>query len=296
MCIRDRYMGASKQILEISEKNKTSIMKDYDEQEDCDEDKEEEFKQNYEEYNDLMQMCMELHGILIKLYRVKIEKFIINNIAPFFYKSIMRASSSEFEILYCVCFFDDLLEFGSQEVFNKAFPEIAKKFLSLTENQESDDIIQSIGYGFGVFAMKADKAAFAPFKSSILQFIAKTVSASDAFSEEKAVSTECVVGALGKVGLYQYDSNDGVSQEALVKFVELLPLKNEPEEAQNVHRLILKEILNKNQVLVSQGAEFQHKLEQAIGRIKETFNKNPELEILDDEGALLLQSVLGSSS
>ena len=36
-------------------------------QEDCDEDQKEDFQGEYESYNDLMQVLMELYGYLIKL-------------------------------------------------------------------------------------------------------------------------------------------------------------------------------------------------------------------------------------
>ena len=54
--------------LKLQEKLKSKTMNDYqDVQEDCDEDQKEDFQGEYESYNDLMQVVMELCGYLIKL-------------------------------------------------------------------------------------------------------------------------------------------------------------------------------------------------------------------------------------
>ena len=59
---------------------------------------------------------MEISGILLKLYKGYIEKTIINTIAPYYYQTIKNKASTDSEILYCVCLFDDILEYCSLEV------------------------------------------------------------------------------------------------------------------------------------------------------------------------------------
>ena len=70
----------------------------------------------------------------------------------------------------------------------------------------------------------------------------------------------------------------------------MLPLKNEPEEAQNVHRMLLKEILNKNEFLLK--VVDGEGVKKMIEGIKSIENNNPELEILDDEGKQLLKQIV----
>lgn len=101
--------------------------------------------------------------------------------------------------------------------------------------------------------------------------------------------TECAVGALGKLALYQNTSDLKTRGEILRKFLAMLPLKNEPEEAQNIHRMLLKEILNKNQGLLN--VVEGETLKKAVEGINFVESSNPELEILDDEGKQLLKQI-----
>ena len=106
---------------------------------------------------------------------------------------------------------------------------------------------------------------------------------------QKIVCTECAIGALGKLALYQNTNDVKIRSEIMGKFLSMLPLKNEPEEAQNVHRMLLKEIKNKNEFLLKVvDAEGLKKIVMGIQSIE---NNNPELEILDDEGKDLLKQI-----
>ena len=75
----------------------------------------------------------------------------------------------------------------------------------------------------------------------------------------------------------------------MTKFLGLLPLKNEPEEAQNVHKMLLREILNKNEFLLK--VVDGEGLKKMVGGIMAIESNNPELEILDDEGKQLLKQI-----
>ena len=59
---------------------------------------------------------MEISGTLLKLYKSSIEKTIISTVAPYYYQTIKNKGSTDSEILYCVCLFDDMLEYCSFEV------------------------------------------------------------------------------------------------------------------------------------------------------------------------------------
>lgn len=77
--------------------------------------------------------------------------------------------------------------------------------------------------------------------------------------------------------------------EIFRKFLGCLPLKNEPEEAQNVHRMVLKEILNKNEFLLKfADGDCLKKVVEGISCVE---SNNPELEILDDEGKQLIKQI-----
>lgn len=69
----------------------------------------------------------------------------------------------------------------------------------------------------------------------------------EAFGEDKIDMTENCIGALGKVAIYQ--TND---LAALKKFLQLMPLKNDMEEAQDINGWFLTLISQKNPKLLSQ--------------------------------------------
>jgi hypothetical protein len=137
-----------------------------------------------------------------------------------------------------------------------------------------------------------DRQSFSQFKSEVLEIIANLITAPDAYSDEKAYCTDNAIGALGKIALYQSESNDKLSEEILLKFLQLLPLKNDSEEAQTVHKMLLDEIMNKNNFLASCSQDVQNVLLTAINNIKSEDINNPELEILDDYGKQLINNIL----
>ena len=114
--------------------------------------------------------------------------------------------------------------------------------------------------------------------------------------------TETVVGAFGKlckifviIGLYQLDSSDQKNQERTANFVGTLPLQTDPEEAQYINRLFLKEVHRQNQNLfASEGLKTICK--EAIVKMNSLASNNPELEILNDEGLQLLQKTIAMTN
>lgn len=179
-------------------------------------------------------------------------------------------------------------------MFNKAAGGALKKFLELSKKQDNLDIKHSAVYGLGVICRRMDKSSFKEVQGEILQVLSDIITASDAFSEEKAGLTENAISALGKVALYQSEKSDKFSEDIMLKFLQLLPLKNEFEEAQAAHKMLLQEVINKNDALVHSSPEVQKALVTAISNINKVNLDNPESEILDDESKNLITQVMNS--
>jgi len=278
--------------IKMCERLKKEVMKKFGDMDDCDEDKEEELKEEYEEVNDIMQVVMDLTGVLLKLYKSSIEKLVLANIAPYYFQTIKTKEATDNEILYCICLVDDMLENCSTELFNQAVTEITPIFLNFCQTSENLDILQSAAYGLGVIATKIDKSSFKTAKQEFITVLSNIIMHQNAYTEERVVATECAIGALGRIAVYQGEPSDKLSQEVLMKFLQLLPLKHEPEEAQNVHYMLLQEIVNKNQMLTMNNPEVQTMLMKVINDIKTIGINNPEMEILDDKGKLLLNQMI----
>lgn len=170
---------------------------------------------------------------------------------------------------------------------------IMKNFLAMANNQSNTDILQSSVYGFGVIAKRMNQSSFSEFKNEALGILSNIITAKDAFSEDNAVCTDNAIGALGKIAIYQGQANDNTSTQVLNKFLELLPLKNDSEEAQAVHRLFLEEIAGKNQYFSSCSQETQSLMIQAIQKIRNHDANHPDDEILEERGRQLIESIIG---
>ena len=59
---------------------------------------------------------MELSGILVKMYKEKVENIIEQYIIPDYYKMFTNKNATENEILYSSCIFGEFLEFCSMNV------------------------------------------------------------------------------------------------------------------------------------------------------------------------------------
>jgi hypothetical protein len=155
--------------LKVVDKLKQECLKDYGELEDCDEEKEAEFNEEYEEYNDVCQVVMELTGVLMKLYKDNLEGVVGTQLSPHFFNILKNKNATDNEILYAICFFDDLLLHCSQNAFNVAGLEMTKLFLEIFKTSTSIDVIQSTVWGLGVFAKRSDPNAFRPLLPEVCQ-------------------------------------------------------------------------------------------------------------------------------
>ena len=150
------------------------------------------------------------------------------------------------------------------------------------------DIIQSIVYGFGVMSQKTPSNIFSTYYETIYNDLNQVISNPKAFSEDNIVCTECAIAAFGKLGLFQPNQDLKIRENIVTSFLSALPLKNEAEEAQNTHLILLKEVLNKNEML----CKFENNVSKTLNDIKNQSLNNPEMEILNDEGRKIISQLL----
>jgi hypothetical protein len=153
---------------------------------------------------------------------------------------------------------------------------------------------QSAIYGLGVFAKRMDKNTFSNIKNTVLGLISKVVTSNKNMDEAQADVFDNAVGALGKVALYQGTTGDKFSEDVLTNFLQFLPLKNDYEEGQAVHRMLLEEIINKNEFLANSSQDAQNCIMETIKRIHNDDTSNPENEILSDKGRELMGMILSN--
>ena len=164
--------------------------------------------------------------------------------------------------------------------------------MELCQKNEDMDVVQSAVYGLGVIASRYKKADFKHIKTEILNIISAIITHPEANSEDRIIATENAIGTLGTLAIFQGEAGDKISQEILMRFLQYLPLKHDSEQAQKTHYMVLENIINKNEMLTLNNVEIQNQLLKVVNDFKSIESNNPEIEILDDKGKLLLNQML----
>jgi hypothetical protein len=68
---------------------------------------------------------------LIKLYNKETENYIANTLGAFYMNTFASKNATDNEIIISICFFDDLMEYGSEDLFRNAFPQLFKLYLEV---------------------------------------------------------------------------------------------------------------------------------------------------------------------
>lgn len=226
---------------------------------------------------------MEICGIIAKLYGMQLEPLFVSKIIPYYANFWQNAGKSSVLELACICFFCDYIEYmKSSSMHSTIARQVGQKFVEAM-SKDDRDIIQSAGYGLGLIAEHAP-ADFKAILVPAVQSLAVIVKDPESRNEDNATSTECAIGALGKIGFFHYNG-ELVGPAFIKEYLSLLPLKAESEEAQNVHKLLFTQIIAHNPALTGCIEETKAALE----RIHLTNTNEPSLEIVKTEDLPLLQ-------
>ena len=250
---------------------------------DLDDEEIEEIENEIDNKAKIVTHVMEIAGIISKLYQVQCETPFMAKLIPHFVNFWETAGNSSRLRLAAICFFCDVIENLRGASFHAELArQVGKKYIDAM-NSSDRDTIQSAGYGLGLIAHYAP-TQFREIQPQAIECMAKIVKEPDARSEEKEESTECIVGALGKIAMFHYDGAV-VGPVFMQQFMAMLPLKAESEEAQSVHRLLFEQILAKNPALMASVEQVKGALE----RIHATATTEPTLEIVKTEDMPLIQ-------
>ena len=97
------------------------------------------------------------------------------------------------------------------------------------------DIQQSAVYGLGVCAQIASPEVYRNYADAIAGSLFKMLQNPLCRTAEYIVATECAVGALGKIAVFQ-------QRDLLEMWLQWLPISTEIEEAQSVNGLFLRHL------------------------------------------------------
>ena len=108
-------------------------------------------------------------------------------------------------------------------------------------HSESDDVKNTIAYGFGEFGYFLPKDKFGPFMERACGLIKAITRREGAFSDENIVATENAMGALAKLAYKQMDGVN-VTEEDLVGVLGQMPFKSDECESQKSHSILVAEL------------------------------------------------------
>ena len=114
-----------------------------------------EFEDIIDDIEKLNTNVMEISGEFMKHFKEPITASVKTHLVPHFAQLLNKVDPIDAEIIDACCFFIDVLENLSMEIFGELYLEVTKKFFELfdAKRQEQDrSILQSTGFGFGVIA------------------------------------------------------------------------------------------------------------------------------------------------
>ena len=100
---------------------------------------------------------MEINGNVFKIYKEDLSQVSMNYLAGLFeniWTNALQNTKNDNEIVQAMCYFQDLMEYGSLQDFNQVYPMIIKNCLA--KPTQNSDIIHNTVYGFGLIGQRVD--------------------------------------------------------------------------------------------------------------------------------------------
>lgn len=234
---------------------------------------------------------MELSGQLADIFKGAVEPVIKENCLNFFALALNGFKDlTEDELLDCMCFFCDFVEHSSHSDPN-VMADLSVKFLEIAAaNEESDDVLQTVIYGLGVFGFYLTQEQFSPFLAKTVNMIKTKISLPEAFDQDNIVASESSMGAFAKLCYKQMDGQS-LTNADLVAVLSRMPYGAEETEAQTSHKILLEEFIAGNKVLAENKDAVKSALEKIAKHIDEQ-TEDSEVNVLRVQDRALLQQAL----
>jgi len=262
-------------------------MKGYKSEDLKDEDVLFEFEDKMEEVSCLDQSIMELCGELIKFndstgaYSAMLQQTLI----PFYQEILGRSSQfSQMEIIYALCFFADLIEFGNEKFLNEFAPwSIGMGLSKLQQYPEDLDFIQTLAFFMGTAAYMIPAGTHTQLIQTIMTSLYQFLQAPFLQSEEAKVCMDNVFAAFVKLFLKHWKqlcSTEEQICETLKAVKTRLPLTNDKVESQTMNHIFVGELSVNNEFLLGTPARSSITSEM-VAQIKAAMIANGPGEITD---------------
>ena len=277
----------NKHMLEESERLKKDLVEEYNGYDLKDPEVLEELEENMQFYCGIDQKVMELNGEIVKFELPEVvDQFIITNIGSIF-NAWANNPRDSLEVLYPMCFYTDIMEFGSEKAFKCYFELSVEYCLKVVENpkyNQDDDIIQTLFFFLGCAMWRVPTNSQTVVAQKVVDLLTKFLSNPGAMSDSKELLVENAIAALIKIFINHSESlleNEEKCTNTLRELFSKLPLLNDCEESEVINRFIMLKLQENNRFIT--GNDDRKQITKLMfNRLKEELAKHSGEDIVDD--------------
>lgn len=255
------------------------------------------YKEVLDEIEKVFLYTMEIAGQYMRIFKEDVSQIMKVKLFPLFVENMNKSENTEHEVIDSMCFFIDCCEFLSYEFFQEIYEGVLNKFFEIYaahKDNEDRDVVQSLSFGLGVIAQKLPSDQFAPFAKNVFGILEEVISVPDNMSEDNNYATENALSSLLKLVYFQKDGQI-ISDVQAIKYLRMLPLTQDLDEALAVNKFLIEQVENKNPNILGEGNCNASELEKALNRIAEFHQNDPELKTLDEDLVIRLNNILSSN-
>ncbi|CAG9318757.1 unnamed protein product [Blepharisma stoltei] len=225
--------------------------------------------------NKILRLIMEIIGKLLKSFKKDFQNIFLMNFKDIYAQYLFKDDAEKLEILSALCIFIDYVEFTEDLFWEPGKCRIIEQMLKYS-NAKNKEIRQSALYGIGVCAQVCNVKEFSIYLEKAIEAVKAAITDPNARSKKYDISTDCAIGALGKIALFH-------KNELIEEWLNYLPIKAEPEESQNVHKLFLSNY---------ERLKCYPRSNNIISELARLRIDEKNIDILDNEGLEILTQIL----
>jgi hypothetical protein len=238
---------------------------------------------------------MELTGQLVEIFKDQAAEVVKQNSLSYWAEMLQNFNEiTEEEVIDSLCYFCDVIDNTSESKNEDTVLQLMNKYVEIVQSNhgQSEDVKNTVAYGFGEFAYFLPKDKYASFLPKACGFIKKITRVDGAFTDEHIIATENAMGALAKIA-YKHIDGTNVTEEDLIGVLGQMPLKADENENMKSHSILIAELHDATSV-VNTSAAVNQAAKEAIIRMKQHLAEqgdDPENKILNAESKIAIQQM-----
>jgi len=217
-----------------------------DPDEELDEEEEEQLQDEAEREEGLVQNIVQTLGAMLKAYKSAFLSVLDEHVTRVL--QAMLGSSVPSDRAAALCVFDDVIEHCSADGGSSRYvPTLTPALLSLSADSDAG-VRQAAVYGVGMLAEHVTVGFDEAAQQNAAAVLLRVCEAPGSLEEENVAATENAVSALGKL----CRRTDSIAAACLPRWLGMLPLKEDKQEAREVHKTLVELVSASNAHLLGE--------------------------------------------